>query len=234
MTDLSVQGDITSSAQAPEAATPTTVSQPSNLQTLSQDRIDAIVRDAHHRGYSKRDKELNAQQQPVQQPVQQQQAPAQNQAFNPDEMRRMAAEEAAKAVQQTQMQMQADAVINQFQTKMQLAAAKYPDFAQKVNQLDFSRMVDLVQMTSQMENTGDIMYDLASNPFKIANLQQLAQIQPGLAMSELQKLSASINNNQKPAPQLPNAPSQQISSSPTGIGTDGLPTHEHFSARYRG
>jgi hypothetical protein len=232
-------GDISAtSAPAPavETSTPSTApSQTSGVKTLHQDQIDSIVRDAHHRGYTKREREIaNSQQQQTQQQAQpqtQSQSPA---GFSQDEMRKMASEEAMRAVQQAQMQHSADMVYNQFNTKMQAAAAKYPDFAQKINQLDLSRMVDIVQLSSQLENTGDVMYDLAANPYKIANLQLLAQSQPVLAQQELQKLSASIKANQAPAAPSANAPLNQVSSSPLGVSTDGVPDWGFFDKKYRG
>lgn len=232
MTDMNIQGDVasTNSAVAPETGVATSVSAetPSNLQTLPQDRIDSIAKEAHQRGYSKAQREL--QQQSQQQPQQ----PSGQQGFNPDDMRKVAAEEATKALQQAQMQLQADTIYGQFQQKMQLTASKYPDFAQKMNELDLSRMTDIIQNSHQFENVGDMMYDLSMNPMKIANIQSLLQSQPLKAQQELQKLSASIRANQSPAPSLPNSPLRQVNSSPIGTSSDGLPDWEYTRGRYKG
>jgi len=196
----------------------------SDVKTMHQSQIDAIVRDAHHRGYSKRDKEYAASQA----------QPTQFSGMTPEEVRKMVADESAKQIQDAQMRASADLVVNQFQQKMQAAASKYPDFAQQVGKLDLGKMVDLVQMTSSLDNTGDIMYDLAQNPYKIASLQQLAQMQPQLAYSELQKLSSSIKANQSQSAPDIKAPLSQVNSSPIGISSDGLPDWDHFSRRYKG
>jgi hypothetical protein len=48
-----------------------------------------------------------------------------------------------------------------------------------------------------MQNGGDVMYDLAKNPSKLATIHTLAQTDPELARAELLKLGASIATNQQ-------------------------------------
>lgn len=201
-------------------------------KTLPVDQINSITRDAHHRGYLKGKEEAASAHQPTQQPVQQ--AHASQIGMSPEEIRKMVAEESARQIQNTQAQYSAQAVLSQFQQKMGAGAAKYQDFNAKMGQLNFGNMADIVQMTAGMENTADIMYDLASNPYKIAQLQQLAQTQPSLAYSEMQKLSNSIRTNQAPAVPVGNPPLSQIASSPIGTSGDSIPDIEYFKTKYRG
>lgn len=225
-------GEIGNTPSVETSTVTTPENQPTNqgsgntqgLKTLHQDQINHITREAHHRGYLKGKEESLSNPQPT----------PSSSGMTPEEIKKMVAEESAKMIQQTQMQASADYIVNQFQQKMQNGMAKYPDFVDKMKNLDFGKMVEIVQMTSALDNTADVMYDLANNPYKIASLQQLASMQPGLAMSEIQKLSSSIKSNNAAKFPEQNPPLSQINPSPIGVNNDSLPSIEYFKSRYRG
>jgi len=50
-------------------------------------------------------------------------------------------------------------------------------------------------LAAQMENTPEIMYELANNPSKLLEIDGLAKTSPKLATKQLERLSKSIANN---------------------------------------
>jgi len=50
---------------------------------------------------------------------------------------------------------------------------------------------------SGIENAGDVLYDLAKNPSKLAQIDYMAQRSPKMAQSQLQSLSKSIADNKQ-------------------------------------
>src|SRR3569623_509982 len=128
-----------SGVNAPVESTPNIPA--SDVKTMHQSQIDAIVRDAHHRGYSKRDKEYAASQA----------QPTQLSGMTPEEVRKMVADASAKQIQDAQMRACADLVVYQLQQKMLAAASNYCVFAQHVGMLVLCKLVDLVLMSSSFD-----------------------------------------------------------------------------------
>ena len=125
---------------------------------------------------------------------------AQNQAqgaLTEDQIRQIVMDQAQRA-QQEQMQMQqARQIIGDFSSKMAAGADAYPDFDQKVSALDLPKIPEIIQLANSVDNTADVMYELASKPYKVGNLISLARTAPHLAHQEAQRLSASIKANQQ-------------------------------------
>ncbi len=113
-------------------------------------------------------------------------------------------------------QQYAQQVISEFNRKMSMNSDKYPDLQQRVANLDLAKMPEIVELATKVDNTADVMHDLATNPMKIGNLLSVWQRNPKLAEEEIQRLSGSIKQNQdaqntKSAPE----PLDQIRTSPT-------------------
>jgi hypothetical protein len=115
----------------------------------------------------------------------------------------------------------AEQLAQSFISKMQSAEGDpdMPDFKEKVSAIDFERAPDLIRWANGFDNTAKVIYDIASNPAKFANITMLTHTQPKLALRELQKLSESIAKNEvgKEAPAV-SAPLDQLR--PSTIGTD--------------
>ena len=103
--------------------------------------------------------------------------------------------------EQTQ-RMMAERIVGEFSSKMKSGAEKYEDFEESVMNLDLSTIPEIVQLANSVGNTDEVMYDLAKNPYKIANLKTLAATSPHLARSEMNRLSQSITSNQKAKDQV--------------------------------
>lgn len=94
----------------------------------------------------------------------------------------------------------AQTVTNEFANKVMSAVPKYSDYEQKVSQLNFALIAqtnpNLITVLNGVDNTGDVVYEMANNPGKFAALASLSQTHPHLAQMELNKLSASIKQNE--------------------------------------
>jgi len=193
---------------------------------VPQHRVNEIVSDAHKRGYEKAMREAQ---------MQQPQAPQAPQ-LSPEDIARIAREETLKAHQQAlaeQMKQQqlaeAVRVQNDVESKLQAtkASGRYPDFDEKIKSLGLDKMPALIWHASTVDNPGDVLYDLADNPAKIAMLNALP---PHLIPGEIQKLSNSIKANQKTASDLnlPPDPLRPINPS-AGVGVDKRPSERTAS-----
>jgi len=112
-----------------------------------------------------------------------------------EQIRRMIEEQSSKVQQEQLMRMDAERIVGEFASKMDLGKDTYEDFEDAVRKLDIRTMPEIVQLANSVGNTADIMYDLAQNPYKIPALKALAKEYPHLARIEMQKFSKSIDSN---------------------------------------
>lgn len=167
-------------------------------------------------------------QQPEAAPMQQQQAPQQPgtlggmQQVNPADIERLIAERLPQQLQSHIEGLKNEQMINGFVSKMQAAEAKYPGIEEKLNNLEYSpAMAKVISMANDMENTGDIMHEVLSNPSKLMDLLVMAREQPKLAAQQIASLSNSIKTNQEALSQEKQAqdPMSQLKPS-TSAGID--------------
>jgi hypothetical protein len=88
--------------------------------------------------------------------------------------------------------------VKSFVSKLQGASDKYADFDTKVAALQLDKIPNMVRLADEVENTQDVMYDLAENPAKLGNILALAN-DPNtyhLAKIAMQRLSDSIKQNE--------------------------------------
>lgn len=157
-----------------------------------------------------------------------------------DEIRRMTAEEIQRSrnewIQEAQRKaetQEAQRIATEFLTKLDSGKGKHEDFEKVVKEVDFGEVPMIAHLANMVENTADVIYELAKNPAKIATLQQLVSISPKLAISEMKRLSDSIKSNEQAAQyQSPNEPLSQRR--PSNNGTDRGPlTVKDYKARYK-
>lgn len=135
-----------------------------------------------------------------------------------NEVQRLRDEWAAEQKQAT-LENNAKRVANEFFTKLSSAKEKYQDFETVTSDLDYQSIPAVVELANMFDNTVDVMYDIAKNPIKIGNLQQLIMINPKLAYNEMKRLSESIKDNEKAKDtRLPNEPLSQLL--PSNSGSD--------------
>jgi hypothetical protein len=122
------------------------------------------------------------------------------------------------------------AIVDQFMGKMQLGMQKHDDFNERVGELrlpDLNPAIlrNMMKCVSGMDNGADVMYEMANNPSKFANVTVLFGASPKLATGELNKISTSIKRNQEAAAKNDttkvNEPLGQLKSSMSGVDNGG-------------
>lgn len=124
-------------------------------------------------------------------------------------------------VQRKQHQQQMEQIADSFFNKLSSGKEMYPDFEEVVKGFNPAAFPQLVFLAAEMENTPDVIYELAKNPHKLATIDYLAQRDPNAAKMQLAKLSDSIAQNQQAVAQAKNAnaPLSRLKSSTVGADT---------------
>lgn len=111
-----------------------------------------------------------------------------------EEKRQREIQEAQEAQQAAKAREEASRVVNEVAPKIKDAEQKYADFNDIVGPAGFAdRNFDMVAIANQVDNAGDILYDLAKNPEKIRVLRDLAET-PALLKRKLKSMSESLKN----------------------------------------
>lgn len=173
---------------------------------FNQIQMNDVVKRERERAYEKGRlaamQELQAQQQQQQQQPQGQSLGGMQQ-FSQEDIERMIQEKATQATQehiQSQLaELKQQQMVNSFVQKMEVAEQQYPGLEQELNQLNYNdpRIHAFIGMVNDFENTGEIMKEVLDNPYKLSQILSDIQSQPYLAQKNLQKLSASIKQNQQ-------------------------------------
>ena len=88
-------------------------------------------------------------------------------------------------------------VAQNYVSKVAQGKANYQDFEEVTKDFDPTQFPQLTFLLSGIDNAGDVLYELAKNPTKIAQVDLLAQRSPKMAQNELIKLATSINANKQ-------------------------------------
>lgn len=147
--------------------------------------------------------------------------------INADAMYQQIQERFNIEMQQKQLEQQLSNVANQYMAKVEAAKTGYDDFDEVTKDFDPTAFPQLIFLLSGIEGAGDVVYELAKNPLKLAALDRMAEKTPKLAHNELLKLAASINVNKsaKSEGQYDNAPAplDRLTSS-RNTGSNGKPS----------
>lgn len=141
-----------------------------------------------------------------------------------DDIQKMIAEQIPQHLEQQVQEHKNRLLVDSFVGKMKAAESRYPGLEEKLNDLDYSRPATraIVEMANNMENTGDIMNELVTNPEKMGVLLNLVYEQPKMAMQRMMSLSNSIKQNQEALAQEKSAQNpigQMKSSANAGISS---------------
>lgn len=210
---------VSTSATTSVDATAPVVEKPQE-KLLKQSEVNEIVGSAKREAYEKGKRESLAEYQKSQALVQQPNYNA-NQTIggmsqlSDEKIRQLINEEA-----QTMTNMAvAQKIANEFTQKMMAAKDKYPDFEQVVGELNLVDMPQIVNWANSLDNTADVMYELAKYPEKLSSVTVLAYTNPRKATVLLQKLSDSIKQNESALKQ-PSASEPLSQIKPSTTGTD--------------
>lgn len=168
----------------------------------------------------------------------------QNPQFDPrqavaEEFQRLRDEYIAESDRNTQQQ-EAQKIAKEFLTKIEAGKSKYDDFEKTVTDVGFGNFPYIVQLANMVDNTDDVVYELAKNPIKIANIQSLVDIairngtSPTLALNEMKRLADSIKQNQNAQNfKSPNNPLSQLKPGNAGTDNKGALSVRDFKSKYR-
>jgi hypothetical protein len=161
-------------------------------------------------------------------------APHQVPNISQDEVRRLAAEETQRLrnewAQESNIKAQeqdAQRIASEFYTKVGAGEGGMQAFEKVIQDsgVDLRSIPYHVQLANMVENTREVMIELANNPSKIGMIQNLIDIdlkagrQPNLAMAEMRRLSQSMKDNAHAKNfKAPNDPLSQMR--PSTAGTD--------------
>lgn len=186
---------------------------------LPQHQVNALVGGARQNGYDKGYKEgLNAAQ------------PSQTQSVGVDQdtARKIAEETFARQHQEFQQKLiaqqqtqQAEQTLQQLTQKITEAKASHlPDFDQVVDFKNFVPAPEVLHYANGVDNSADVIYDLAKNPGKVAQIVALNRTgMTGMAQQAIRQLSDSIKQNQNATQQAKSPePLNQIKPSNIGLG----------------
>lgn len=164
-----------------------------------------------------------------------------------DEIRRLASEEIQRSrdewnqeAQRSAQEQEAQRIASEFFTKVNAGKSKLQDFDTVMADVDLRAIPYHVQLANMVDNTAEVMYELAKNPAKIGAIQNLIDIDlragksPKLAMAEMRKLSQSIKNNESATNfRSPNEPLSQVRPSNAGTDNRGALTVSDYRRKYK-
>lgn len=211
---VDTQPSSTSSGSTETAAQPT-----KQDGYLPQSQVDHIVGKARKDAYAKARADAQAEYQRSSPPSQQSSTQSMGgmEQVTPERIEQMIQEATDKRARETY----ANKVANDFLGKMEAGKAKYTDFEDTVGALNLPMAPEIVDWANGLDNTADVVYEIAKNPTKFTTILNLARGGFGqLAQRELQKLSQSIKQNESAsdAAKSVNEPLPQIR--PSTVGTD--------------
>jgi hypothetical protein len=133
-------------------------------------------------------------------------------------------QEMQETAQRQQNEAAGQQVLDSYSTKL-MGSPVYEqnkDLINSLHNLPHDKIAPIVFLANSVDNTADVMVDLAKNRMKMANLASLMQFDPDSAIQEIQKLSESIKINETAKQsQFPNEPMSQMRSSPHSMDNGG-------------
>lgn len=158
-----------------------------------------------------------------------------------DDIRRIAAEEITKLhtkmaddAHRSSQEREAQRIVQEFLGKVVAGKDKYNDFDQVVGDVELAQFPNTVQLLhGYVDNVSDVMYELARDPIKMAQLETLARTSQKGAVKAIQSLSKSIKDNQDGMKmRTSKEPLDQLR--PSNTGTDsGEPSVRDYRRKYR-
>jgi FtsZ-binding cell division protein ZapB len=210
---------------------------------LPQSRVEELVRKAKLKGRDSMQEELEALKRENEELKTKSSgmggmpAPVDTEALRKQVMQDLVSEFQARdeKVQQENLQKEAERLANEYHGKISGGKEQFEDFDEVMADFNPQAFPEIVLMATQADNTAAIMYDLAKNPQKLAQIALYAERDPRYAQLLVNKLSTSIKANEQAKAQEKNvnAPLSRLQSSPTGQDSGDLDIRD-FKRMFRG
>lgn len=159
-----------------------------------------------------------------------------------DDVKRLTGEELNRHreewTRESQERMNAEAaerIVNSYKEKISAGKEKYEDFEAVTNNVDMRYYPNVVQLLAEyVDNSHDVLYDLAKNRSKLYQLESTCQHNPQDAIYEIKRLSDSIKANETHS-KMTTARSPLSQQRPSNTGTDSGNTlsMRDLKAKYR-
>jgi hypothetical protein len=171
--------------------------------------------------------------------------PAQNQTtktLSEDDVKRLTSQELErqreawmKETQERTDAQTAERIVAAYKEKISPGKDKYEDFENVTGNLDMRYYPNVVQLLAEhIDNSHDVLYDLAKHRTKLSQIEQLCGHNPQDAIYEIKRLSDSIKANESSASSKQiKAPLSQQRPSNTGTDSGATLSVRDYKARYK-
>lgn len=228
-----------------EAPTSVEATNPPPERTLTASEVNNIVRREKHRAAESTKRELEARHQEELERLATGQSaanPVENNGINVEEIENRVMQKFLSNLQAQKEQIEKERqeqelkeIANKYYLKMGKGSELFDDFKEVIGEFEPGAFPNAVMLATHMDNTPEIMYELANNPIKLQEIEGLAQRSPKMAQKELEKLSKSINKNVEAKNNNVTAPaplSKLKSSSAVGMDTGKMTIKDFKNASW--
>lgn len=167
-------------------------------KTLTQSEVNAIVKREKQKAAESARREAQAELERLQS---QSMGGVESQGANVDEQLKKLVENQFQQMQDQQEQQRREEEANQlaqtYYSKLAQGRELHADFDDVISDFDVGAFPQVAVLATQLDNTGSIMYELAKNPSKLAQVAVLAERYPEGARKMLQGLGNSVVKNQE-------------------------------------
>lgn len=204
---------------------------------LRQTEVNELVGRTKHDAYEKGRQEALAelQRQPTSQPtINSSIGGIQQQNLSPTDINKLVTDKVQEINQAQQQEaqrkfyeQQGAKLANDINQKLEGAKSRYQDFDQVVKREDLAHIPEILLLANNLDNTGDVVYDLMKNPTKLASINANLTASKmnnspyfqQLALRQMQEMSQSIKQNQSAIANQPhiNEPLSQVNPSTVGV-----------------
>jgi len=159
-----------------------------------------------------------------------------------DDVKRLTGEELNRHreewTRESQERMNAEAaerIVNSYKEKISAGKEKYEDFEAVTNNVDMRYYPNVVQLLAEhVDNSHDVLYDLAKNRSKLYQLESTCQHNPQDAIYEIKRLAESIKANETHSSMTTaRAPLSQQRPSNTGTDSGNTLSMRDLKKKYR-
>lgn len=192
-----------------------------SANNVPQSTVNEIVGNAKKDSYEKGRRDALLEAQANAKPVVTE--PKQTQSFDEDKARQLIDAE----IDRRATQKAAEQVVNEFAGKVRAGKSLHTDYEEKIQELNIPDLPpQMIHYVNGVDNTADVLYELANHPSKFANIVSLSVANGNLAKKALSDLSASIKQNKdaitKAKENNVNAPLDKVTPSTTGTDNGSL------------
>jgi hypothetical protein len=214
------------------------IAQANSERLFKQSELNEIVGRAKHEAVES----FKRQNTPQQSAPNYQQPMTSQRALSEDDVKRLTTEELGRQREEWERQTlekkhadEAQRIVGAYKDKIAAGRDKYQDFEAVTSNVDMRYYPNVVQLLAEhVDNSADILYDLAKNRTKLGNLEFMCGHNPQDAIYEVKRLAESIKANESSSQiRSSNAPLSQ--QRPSNTGTDsGALSMTDLKRKYRG